>query len=229
MNTEIIAIIRAIEYADTRKIKKLTILTDSQSACTLLNNPKQEENYLITQLINTVEESSIETVYIQWIPGHINLLGNDRADNAAKLGTTRNAIEQINYTLPDLLNILKNETLNIWQEQYSLISTEKGKFHFEHSKQISSKPWFQNMHFETLDTIMLSRIRSGHMITKDRLAKWKLTPNDRCDLCSETEDISHLLYDCPKYNAIRIGYPNLINKTPIQLILAKKMKLNIWQ
>lgn len=222
MNTEIVAIIKAIEYAETKSIKKLTIFTDSKSACILLNNPKQSENYLVKWLINTVEESSIEIVNIQWIPGHINLVGNDRADKAAKLGTTRNIIEQINFTLQDLLNILRTETENIWQDQYSLISADKGKFHFEHAKQTSLKPWFKNMHFETLDTIMLSRIRSGHMTTKDRLAMWNLIPNDRCDLCSVTEDLWHLLYDCPKYHSIRSQFPNLINRIPIQIILAKK-------
>lgn len=224
MNCEIVAIIKAIEYAETKHVKKLTIFTDSKSACTLIKNPLQTDNHLIKQLINTVSESSIETVSIQWIPGHINLIGNDRADNAAKLGTTRNTIEQINFTLQDLLNIFKTEALNTWQDQYTLISSEKGKFHFEHAKQISLKPWFKEMQFDTLDTIILSRIRSGHMTTKDRLAKWNLIPNDRCDECSVTENFEHLLYECPTYQSVRSLFPNLMNKIPIQQILAKKHK-----
>lgn len=226
MNTEIAAIIKAIEYANNKNAKELTIFTDSKSACSLLNNSQQTDNYLIKKLINLVEDSCIDKVFIQWIPGHINLLGNDRADRAAKLGTTRTTIEQINFTLQDLINILKMETVTIWQDQYTQISSDKGKFHFEYAKNITLKPWFKHFNFETLDTIMLSRIRSGHMATKDRLAKWNLIPNDRCDDCSITEDLEHLLYDCPNYLSIRTQYQDLINRVPIQQILAKNSKSN---
>ena len=82
MSAEIVAIAKAIEYVNSKNITNVTIFSDSKSACTLLHN-LHTDNALVVDLINQIIKSNISKVQIQWIPGHINLLGNDKADEAA--------------------------------------------------------------------------------------------------------------------------------------------------
>lgn len=221
LNAEIVAIINAIEYANHKNIENLVIFTDSKNACTLLLNFHKTDNFLITKLLNDIHKSNINNIHIQWIPSHIGLIGNDRADQAAKLGTTRNKEEQIGYTLGDLINVFKNEVSREWQDQYDLISTEKGKFHYEHSRIVNNRPWFKGLNLTTYEIIQIGRIRTGHVVTKEKLANWNLVSNSRCDHCMNTEDLMHILYGCSHYDTHRVNFPILYNNTPLIDILSK--------
>lgn len=219
MSAEIVAIIKAIDYANSKNINELVIFTDSKNTCTLLAKPFQTENSLIIKLLNDINQSDIQKIYVQWIPSHIGLIGNDRADHAAKMGTTRNVEETIGYTLEDMFNLFKNEVNKQWQDQYEQISIDKGKFHYEHSKIIDNKPWFKGLNLSTIETIQIGRIRTGHVVTKNKLANWNLVANSRCDHCGDNEDLTHILHYCPKYESVRKNISILNNKTPIVNIL----------
>lgn len=219
LSAEIVAIINAIDYANNKNIEELVIFTDSKNTCTLLSKPFQTENSLIIKLLNKIQQSNINKIYIQWIPSHIGLIGNDRADHAAKMGTIRSTEETLGYTLEDLFNLFKKEVYREWQDIYEQVSSEKGKFHFEHSKNISGKPWFKGLNLTTIETIQIGRIRTGHVVTKDKLANWNLVPNARCDHCGNIENLTHILYECPHYDQIRQKASILSNKIPLIEIL----------
>lgn len=87
---------------------------------------------------------------------------------------------------------------------------------------VSTKPWFYKMSFNTVDIVRLSRIRSLHTATKERLHSWSLVPSSLCESCNVVEDLSHILFKCTKYNRIRNKYQILINKTDIIEIAKSK-------
>ncbi|XP_053691581.1 uncharacterized protein LOC128740095 [Sabethes cyaneus] len=229
MNAEIVAIIRAVEYLINKSISKAVIFTDSQSAAQLIKNTKTEENFLICTIYRLVNNSQINNLTIQWIPGHIQLTGNDRADYAAKLGTTRNFIEDMPITKEDLILSLKNENACLWNERYKEISKEKGVYHFKILPDIKLKPWFHHICLPTDLTIIISRIRTGHLATKDRLYKWGLVAKENCDTCNTQENILHILHDCPKYNSQRSKYPILAKKLDLIPVLTENKLDNIIQ
>lgn len=228
MNAEIVAILKAVEYIISKNIKTAVILTDSKSATELLKNNANIDNYLICKIRQTIEESNIETIIIQWIPGHTGLVGNDRADLAAKMGTRRLQIENIAITKDDLLLNLKIETTCIWNQRYKLISEEKGTYHYSIMQDVSLNPWFRDMTLSSRDTIIINRLRTGHLATKDRLYSWGLISSYKCDTCDVTEDIMHILHQCPKFDMLRSKYPMLVQKETLHEILTstnvKKIK-----
>ena len=71
----------------------------------------------------------------------------------------------------------------------------------------------------TLETIQIGRIRTGHVVTKEKLASWNIVSNPRCDHCGNTEDLAHILYDCPKYDTHREKIQILYNNKPIIKII----------
>lgn len=221
MNAEIVAIIEAIEYAITINRTKIVILTDSQSSCIkLLNN--STDNYLIQKLFTLIYYNNFEEIAIQWIPGHINLNGNDRADTAAKLGITKHNQENYALTLGDCLLNFKLELINEWNQEYTELSTEKGILHFKIMEEIELKPWFHNMHLSTTETLIINRIRTYHTATKDRLAKWNLIRSDMCTTCNTQENLHHILFECIRLSGIRNKFPVLYQKNDLQLLLKNK-------
>lgn len=221
MNAELVAIIEAIEYAICTNHTKIVILTDSQSSCRALLNTNKD-NYLINKLITLISYNHFDEIIIQWIPGHINLTGNDRADTAAKLGIQR--IQQENYalTMGDCLLNFKQELVTEWNNEYKSLSQEKGMKHYEIMNKIELKPWYYNIRLSTTETIIINRIRTFHTATKDRLVKWNLINSDLCSTCNTPETLHHILYDCAKLSTIRNKFPVLHNKIDLNIILKKK-------
>ena len=221
MNAELVAIIEAIEYAISINQLKIVILTDSQSSCLNLLNPNTD-NYLINKLFTLIYYNNLEEIVIQWIPGHVNILGNDRADAAAKLGVNRTQQENYALTLGDCLLNFKHELLTEWTREYEMLSTEKGIKHFEIMDKIELKPWFYNIQLSTTETIIINRIRTFHTATKERLAQWKLIRSDICTTCNIQENLHHILFDCVRLSTIRSKYPVLIQKLELKNILKNK-------
>ena len=221
MNAELAGIIEALEYAISINQFKVVILTDSQSGCMALieNNI---ENYLVQQFYSTISYNSLQKVVVQWIPGHINIIGNDRADEAAKLGITKYQEEYYPLTIGDSLISFKKELKEEWNKDYVNISQEKGKDHFTIMDSVELKPWFHKIELSTTGTITMGRIRTFHTATKDRLKKWNLIRTEDCDYCNVQENLIHILYDCPRYNLTRLKYPVLDDKTVFTSILKNK-------
>lgn len=221
MNAELIAILKAIDYIVQSQIQNAVIFTDSKSAAELIKNSNSSDNYIISDIYRKAEFLQAREIIIQWIPGHIQLTGNDRADYAAKIGTTREKIEEFPITKDDLILNLKNEIKCIWNQHYKTISEEKGIYHYKILQDIKLKPWFHKINLSAKHIIILSRLRTGHTATRDRLYKWGLVTTDQCDKCNQTEDIEHILYQCLKYANVRKKYPIIENKQDLQEILAK--------
>lgn len=220
MNAEIFAILKAVEYLKTKNIKTAVILTDSKSAAQLINNNATNDNFLVAKLKKDIHESQIERITIQWVPGHSGLVGNERADLAAKLGTNRQYVENTQLTKDDLILNLKIETKCYWNQRYKTISEEKGIYHYQIAQDVNQRPWFSEIRLPTQHTITINRLRTGHLATKDRLKNWGLITNDNCEHCNLKEDIIHILHHCPKFDTIRNKYPVLINREDLIIVLA---------
>lgn len=221
MNAELVGIIEALEYAISVNQFRIAILTDSQSSCmALINNTI--ENYLVQQFNTIVSCNNLQKIIIQWIPGHIDIVGNDRADEAAKLGIIKSNAEYYPLTTGDSLVSFKKELVREWNEEYVTKSQEKGKEHFQIMNTVEMKPWHYKMEMTTTQTITIGRIRTLHTATKDRLYRWNLIQSENCDDCDVQENLTHILYDCPKYNLARQKYPVLDRKTDLIRVLKNK-------
>lgn len=227
-NAELIGILEAIKYANEKGKKKICILTDSKSGCQMILNCRKLENYIVNEIYIFLEKTDISKVVIQWIPSHTGILGNERADTAAKLSLNRQTVLPFGLTLGDVILACKNLILEDWNRKYKIISEDKGINHFKILSSVSDKPWFYQMPFNTIDVIRLSRVRSLHTATKERLHSWGLIASSLCDSCNIVEDLPHILFDCTKYNSIRNKYPVLINNTDI-IEIAKTKSYNQYK
>ena len=164
------------------------ICTDSQSLCMALRSFNQE-----TEIIRVALKDHIGTVTIQWIPGHSDIPGNERADKAAKEATGlnvatrpvsfRSACMQIRRTFEDDLTHQRT------REIYSAYNKER-------EEQIQSRK----------DQVLLAQLRSGkHMALMEYRHMLDESVSELCPRCQESEHtLEHWLLKCPATLAAKV-------------------------
>ena len=107
---ELIAIRMAITafQETTDKYWNVYIFTDNQSAIQAVDTPmRQSGQYIIEEILDIIdgihEHTSACIVHIEWVPGHKNIEGNEKADQAAKTAATPNSISP-NITIKSAQN-----------------------------------------------------------------------------------------------------------------------------
>ncbi|XP_058816174.1 uncharacterized protein LOC131679461 [Topomyia yanbarensis] len=122
-NAELIAIRDAIRICNEKNYSKAVIITDSKSACEMIKNRNTVyTNHIVLDIFTLIYQSQqLENqISIQWVPSHVGIIGNEKADMLAVQTT---AYPQNNFetlTLGDTLKLAKKEIWNSWDQIQSL-------------------------------------------------------------------------------------------------------------
>ena len=141
-DAELFALEKAFKIAWDKKqksTKKIWVFSDSQAAIKRLKNQSLKAGQYYVQSIKKWAKKFKELdilVYLEWVPGHMNVYGNEMADKAAKKGTELQRICPESYiSLAFIKRKIKEAAMLEWTESWN-ISTKKGK----HYSQFGSKP-----------------------------------------------------------------------------------------
>ncbi|KAG6458727.1 hypothetical protein O3G_MSEX011001 [Manduca sexta] len=130
MYLELIAISEALSYIIIRKSRKVVICSDSKSALLHIARCASECRgtsiaYVILSKIFDILAAGIE-LKLQWIPSHIGLRGNEKADCRAKQGIFEGMELTIEPNYTDLFPKYKNRCHLLWKEHFDSRSKLKG-------------------------------------------------------------------------------------------------------
>jgi ribonuclease HI len=198
---ELTAIKEAVTWiinTENNKNCQYVILSDSLSVLTSIKKNKSDSrpnlfNELMVQL-NRLECNQIKMV---WIPSHVDIRGNERADKLAKEALSLNRINSTNYLeIQEMNTFIKDYKINKWQIEYNI--DNKGKFYKTICPIVSTNIKFSDPY--RIKEVQISRLRLGVAITNKRLFQMRKHPTGLCDTCKVTESIEHLLLECKKEN-----------------------------
>ena len=115
---EVCAIDLALNIISKNKHNKFIIFSDSLSVLTSLRN-KKLENPLIVKLLSRLDSMpSHKEIIMRWIPNHIGVGGNKRADLAAKLALDLSP-DNIFIPYTDLKPQINKFFLTKWQQHWN--------------------------------------------------------------------------------------------------------------
>ena len=142
--------------------------------------------------------SSIRLV-LQWVPGHTDLPGNDKADRLAKQGSSSNqpqkAITQQTAKMIIQQNY-KEEWMNLWANGVT------GRTVYEHMNTTKSKDPIKYISRKEQCTIF--RLRTQHIPLNAHLNRLNPEHPPLCELCDEPyETVDHIMFNCPKLADLR--------------------------
>ena len=137
-----------------------------------------------------------KTIVFCWIPSHIGIHGNKKADMSAKEAINPN----ITYSLvpyTDLKPSINSFILGKWQERWS--SCHENKLLKIKPTLVEWTPAFRNSRREE---VILSRLRIGRTYFSHWFILRKENPPE-CIACQEAYSVKHVLIDCTDLGLIR--------------------------
>ena len=192
---EAVAIFEALEYIKSQSLKSSLIFSDSLS---VLESIRQlnHKNPIVSQVILKLDSLCSQfTIKLVWIPGHVGISGNEKADRAAKSAIT---LPIIDFELPstDYKPLAVSFIRSKWQSSWDIANNNK--LHLV-------KPTIGKSVFPVLpreDEVAISRIRLGHTrLTHSYLFEREQAPF--CVGCDVPFTINHILTDCVEFSHIR--------------------------
>ena len=135
-------------------------------------------------------------IHLCWLPGHVGILGNERADRAAK-AARRTDMQPCLIPPLDFKPIIRKHITAMWQATWD--ESPLNKLH--EIAPIFNEP--RTHHLSTRrDQSVFNRCRIGHSrLTHEFLLKGE--PPPECIPCNCLLTIKHLLIECVDFNDVR--------------------------
>ena len=137
------------EYCDNANppcMNNIVIFTDSQSAIQAIAQMQHHKELIVTDILTTASklhnQNDVE-ISIQWIPGHCDIPGNDRADKLARQGTSKTQHnEQVSYATSK--QIVQTKSRKIWHDRWARGNT--GRIYYQHQQTPNQKDRINQLH-----------------------------------------------------------------------------------
>ena len=166
------------------------------------------------ELIRRDEEDNI-IIDLCWVPGHVNVWGNEKTDAAANDAALRAPTAPHKAIPPhtDMRRPLIEAISNGWHRKWNSLALEGRKLR-EIKKDV--KDWTSSHNKSRRIEMVLARLRLGHTnITQSTLYRVRRNHPNAIDAVTIT--VKHLLLECRKYVTIRNFYRICSQKAVISL------------
>ncbi|GFR70028.1 p53-induced protein with a death [Elysia marginata] len=179
------------------KKQNIVIFSDSKSVLEALPN-ESLQNSSLKSLFFTID-SFLKTygvdLTLQWIPGHCNITGNERADTLAKKGSTA---QQQNTT-----TFLRNNSTEEWLNGWAIGKTGRSLFTYI----ATPNPKGSINSLEKRDQVIIFRLRTHHAPVNAHLNRIQPMTPPVCHFCDAPyETTTHLLFQCTSLQDLREEY-----------------------
>ncbi|GBN10855.1 hypothetical protein AVEN_81789-1 [Araneus ventricosus] len=201
---------------------KFIIYTDSKTSIAAFKNVSSQSHPLVIQCLNVYNNlKKYFIIRFCWIPGHVGIRGNEKADNAAKGSII---IEDNFVPLADVL-----QTLTIFENQVWQSTWERRPMNKLFQIQPSVKG-FKNPPFTRKYDVILTRLQIGHAFLTHNYFLHS-DPAPLCNRCNCILTIKHIICGCRNFNlqlqahfgAIHINLKDILGDNPhVNLFFLKK-------
>ena len=214
---ELTAIILCLDWINEQNIQLYTglvIFSDSLSAILAIKNSKEES--MVTEILILCTHLRYKGINInfEWIPSHCGIIGNDKADLAAKHATANPEIN-VSFKLnkSEIKSDLKKHFSHEWQSRWEESNCFLKSHHKNALKTFSCKLNLRK------DIVTLYRLRSGNIGLNTDLKKIGKHETGFCLNCKVPETLKHYMTECQNYVIPRAMLQADLNKEHLNDIL----------
>ena len=226
MAAELFAICKAVEWvglnAEFIEKKDVVILTDSLSSLQTLEHwYKTNYQTAVNQMIGLTEilTDMNFSITLQWVPSHVGIEGNEKADELAKAAHHLQASTPCPLNKDDVKRMVNKAQTNYWQQQYDSI---KEDLHIGDIKPTLGLWTWITTGSRAVDTAT-ARLRIGHSELNANQHRFGQTDSPLCSTCQVPETSKHYLLECRRYAASRRKLTTSLHKEGIKEITVKTL------
>ena len=195
------AIIEGVELLSSHpdKTSDLTILTDNQSVVKALASHTTETKTVkqLKQTLNSI--GNTRKITIKWIKAHVGYMGNEKADELAKLGSTTLPIGPAPHAplaKPEINNTITSYVYQIWADRWDEKKDSRQTRIFFPEINLSKSRELTKLSKDNLGKVI--RAITGHDFRKRHTSILEKTNDNICRFCqTDTETPSHIILHCP--------------------------------
>ncbi|GIX87617.1 uncharacterized protein CEXT_760061 [Caerostris extrusa] len=212
---ELLAILKALQWAKNKDFSQISIKTDSMSSLQA-NKKFLNKNNLVQKIRNEIQEIRPKLLKIEWIKAHSGIVGNERADYLAKDATINP--NTLSESLPTPKSFIKHQLKQLfiqqWQEEWNTANTGRRTHNF-----------IPKVSHNMSTNLLITYFVTGHGPFPTYLNSFCITDNDTC-LCGEPGSPDHYLFSCPltDLNHEEERSPASCNEWAIKAAKCKKIK-----
>jgi ribonuclease HI len=197
------AVVLALEFIEAHGSSRFVIFSDSMSCLQAINNAKWS-NPIIRCILEKCHVLCLagKEIHFCWIPSHVDIPGNDRADSEAR-AALKSPMSDCEVPHTDYKQMVSLHLRKVWQTHWNNIT-------FNKLQAIKSVIGETNLKGVTRrrDAVVLHRTRIGHThLTHCFLLKGEDQP--QCNSCNSALTVRHILLDCPHLQNARKKYFNV--------------------
>ena len=209
-NGELEGICQALEYIGQQtnlQGYKIKIFSDNKAAIyrlqTNLPKPGQAWQIRASEAAILAIQNGVQEISIEWVPGHLNIEGNEIADSLAKQGT-KVSPSLVPCSLASIKSNLMQLTKNEWQEDYLKYKTKAWKNNPSTYSATFEPRFIQKIQLPSGVSRNIAssfyQLKLGHGYFQGYMYKIKRHSTGLCD-CNRTakQTPRHLLLECAKY------------------------------
>ena len=169
----------------------IAVLSDSLSAIQTIKAYYKSKNSLTQKIIDEVSQYNQEIVFI-WVPSHVGIPGNDKADELAKKSLTLASITNIKIPNQDVKRYIKETYHKQWKTNWN---RDNAEYQMRGIEAGIEPNYFQ---LPRRDQIKITRLALRTTLLTHR---HYFTNSTRpvCPECLEDITLEHVLTTCPKY------------------------------
>ena len=143
-------------------------------------------------------------ITLVWIPGHKGIIGNETADNLARLAVNEGSLLDMKLPHTDIWNAYFSGFLEASADKWIRTSTVENKevYFFQNFLYLPqpNKPWFNKSKWDRRAIVNISTLRSNHYNLAVSLARKNFVQGEDCSFCGfEFQDINHIIWAFPKF------------------------------
>jgi ribonuclease HI len=228
-NGELEGITQAIEYTSSIASPgdSFKVYSDNQASLyrlkTLSDNPGQIQQIRAIRAAKQLVESGAK-IALEWIPGHMDIYGNELADRLAKTASIK-LVPETNQTSFAVLGLEINKRIR--QKWLNLLDSNSSPSYYK-----KTFPWKTRSKIQlpsgTKRELASSfyQLKIGHGYFKAYLNRFGHAQNDLCR-CGKKETPEHLLLSCRDYKAARQDLKEELNSNRLNLPILLNTKIGI--
>lgn len=206
-NLELLAISYAIEHSIRYQLKNVVILSDSRRAVEQFLNPilgNKKVSPLIQDMVRKIEaylNLSLGPIKLLWVPSHRGIKGNEIADEISRNAAALPLIKNIDLSYMDVKAMVKRDMRHWGDVCWPFFPRgESTNIYYDYINVKSPRPWFAGVQINRRITTLITRIRTGHILTYDHLVERGWLDSLGCDCGYEQKTLRHLLLVCPHFS-----------------------------